>query len=259
MGLGGGLVGIGGSIIMIPLMVLCTDTNQHVIQAAAMLCNVAVGLSSCIAHLRVGSILPTMIKWLIPAALVSVLLGVAFSNSRIFEGRESYLLARLFGGYLVYVALYNAFHLYRYRKRLQNEEINEATLQITPIRSLAIGSITGFAAGLLGIGAGTVATPMQQLLLGMPIRRAMSNSAAAMVLMAFVGAVYKNLTLFEHGFTLRDSFGIAVFVFPAALIGGYIGGFLMHKLPQNLVRAVFIIILFLAAAKLLTVQPVPIE
>ena len=47
MGFGGGLVGIGGSMIMIPLMVICFGENQHLYQAVAMICNVFVG-ATCV-------------------------------------------------------------------------------------------------------------------------------------------------------------------------------------------------------------------
>jgi uncharacterized membrane protein YfcA len=47
--------------------------------------------------------------------------------------------------------------------------------------------LTGGAAGLLGSGAGSVATPMQQFFLRMPLKRAMSNSASVIVGIAWIG------------------------------------------------------------------------
>jgi uncharacterized membrane protein YfcA len=117
------------------------------------------------------------------------------------------------------------------------------------------GAVTGTAAGLLGIGAGTVATPLQQVTLKLPIRNAMSNSAMTIVCIAWLGAIYKNATLARHGIELSESLKIAVMVIPGAIAGGFIGGHLMHALPKNIVRAVFIGVCILAAIKLLTVSP----
>ena len=120
--------------------------------------------------------------------------------------------------------------------------------------SAVIGFIKGVAAVLLGIGAGTISTPLQQVILKLPIRRAMSNSAAIIVGISWIGAIYKNWTLPEHGITMVESLKIALWVIPTGLIGGYIGGHLMHRLPRNVVRILFIMILVLAIWNLLLVK-----
>ncbi len=52
MGLFGGLLGLGGSTIMIPALVMVFGENQHLYQAAAMICNFVGGfLRWC----RIGS------------------------------------------------------------------------------------------------------------------------------------------------------------------------------------------------------------
>ncbi len=118
-----------------------------------------------------------------------------------------------------------------------------------------IGMLTGLGAGLLGIGAGTISTPLQQLFLKMPIKRAMSNSAAIIMCIALIGATFKISTLYKHDIAWTEPLKIAGFIIPTAMIGGYIGGHLMHYLPKNVVRAIFIAILILAAIKMLTIKP----
>ncbi len=88
-----------------------------------------------------------------------------------------------------------------------------------------------------------------------PLRTAMSNSTATIIVMAAFGATYKNYTLGQHGIEISESLKIAGWIMPGSLIGGYIGGILMHKLSQNFIRGLFIVILLLAATKLLMVQP----
>jgi len=251
MGLGGGLVGIGGSVIMIPAMVLLTDVNQHVIQAAAMICNACVGVSSCVSHLRARTMVPRVLRAIIPAAVAGVVVGVTVSNAPIFRAEHAAWLARLFGVYLLYAAGYNLLHFQR-RRIAEPEPLEPHVVHLTPARSVVTGLMAGFCGGLLGIGAGTVSTPLQQLLMRMPMRRAMSNSAATIVVMASIGAVYKNLTLGQHGYTAADSLAIAGCMIPTVLVGGTIGGALMHKMPQQIVRAVFVAVLVIGAWKLLT-------
>jgi len=252
----GGLLGIGGSIVIIPALTILYGENQHLYQASAMICNFFVSAAAIIAHWKAESFDKTVLKWMVPLAVLGIWGGVALSNCTIFAAENSYLLARVFGAFLIYVAVYNIRHLYLHWRG------KNITLHGPPVASMAhlvlsgfCGAATGLAAGLLGIGAGTIATPLQQLLLRMPLCKAMSNSAGIIVAIAWLGAIYKNLTLAQHGLHWSSSLHIAIFVIPGSIAGGYIGGHLMHLLPRNLVRFVFILVCALAAAKLLTVCP----
>ncbi len=240
---------------MIPLLVLFFGENQHLYQAAAMICNVFVALSSLIAHIKQKTNIKSILKWMIPASLIGVFFGVRTSNLPLFSGEKSYILARLFGIYLVYVIGYNLFKIYRSKLAPPKTAPKDILRGYSPTLSGLTGMITGLCAGLLGIGAGTVSTSTQQLTMKVPLRRAMSNSAANIAVMAVLGAAYKNATLARHGIPVTESLKIAALAVPAAIVGGYIGGRLMHALPKEAVRAAFIVILILAAVKMLTVTP----
>ncbi len=265
MGLLGGLLGIGGSVVLIPTLVLVFGAaNQHLYQAAAMICIFCVAGSSLAAHRKAQSMVPGVLKRLISAALVGVVLGVTWSNSSRFSGSHSYLLTRTFGAFLVYVACYNSYRFYRERCRGQRERAMYADGAHHGLYSIFIGLLTGLGSGLLGIGAGTVVVPLQQLLLKMPLRQAISHSAATIVSIAWLGAIYKNATLGHHdlvfdalgpGPIYLSSLKIAALVFPTALLGGFAGGHLTHKLPIHWVRGVFILVVVMAAVRLLTVGP----
>jgi uncharacterized membrane protein YfcA len=254
MGVVGGMLGIGGAVFLIPALTFVFDENQHLYQAAAMICIFFVSGAALIAHRKAKAISKEVLVYLMPTAMAGVLGGVALSNCSFFEGNDDYILARIFGGFLVYVALYNALRLYRSVRQGQNLERDEPIKKPNAVMASLCGLLTGLTSGLLGIGAGTVATPTQQFFLKRPLREAMSNSAAAIVSMAWLGAIYKNATLTQHGLHFTDSLRIAVCIIPGAIIGGYLGGHLMHTLPKNIVRAVFIGVCIIAAIKLLTVS-----
>lgn len=254
MGLFGGLLGIGGSVIMIPALVFVYGENQHLYQAAAMFCNFFVGVSAALIHKKADFIMTDVVKWIVPFALVSMIFGVALSNSSLFAGKvNSYLLARVYGGFMLYVVIYNIL-------RLGTAVTGSGSFHVSNVKRSSLlaglcGALTGFPAGLLGIGGGTVCTPTQQLFLKMPFKRAISNSAATFASIALIGAVYKNLTLGQHGIDMMDSLRIAIGIIPGAIVGALVGSKYLHVLPKNLVRIVFIGVLALASYKLLTVVP----
>jgi hypothetical protein len=252
MGSFGGLLGIGGSTIMIPAMMMVFGANQHLYQAAAMLCNFFVALAAVLAHKKANALVPSALKKLIPAAVVGIIIGVTLSNTEFFAGDRSYLLSRCFGAFLIYVAVYNAFKF----RAIKASAHEEKSLQSTKLAvSVSVGLASGVGAGLLGIGAGTISTPFQQMFMKMPLKNAMSNSAAMIMSVALIGGTYKTLTLAQHGAEAIEAVKIAAIIIPTALAGGYIGGHMMHRLPVNVVRAIFIGLVIVASFKMLTATP----
>ncbi len=236
---------------MIPALVLLWGENQHLYQASAMICNFFVAASAALAHKEANVLMADVLKWLVPAAAVGVLAGVALSNSVFFAHGKSYLLARLFGIFLIYVIVYNCIRFARSISGAAARTVSDVRRSV-PLTILS-GLVTGLGAGLLGIGGGAVCVPLQQLLLKMPLRRAIANSSATIIAIAVIGALYKNLTLAGHGVEVMDSVRIAVVIIPTAIVGGFFGGRLMHALPRDVVRAAFILLAIVAAYKMLTV------
>lgn len=253
MGLFGGLLGIGGSVVMIPALVFAFGENQHLYQAAAMICNFFVGASAVVVHKKAEVLMPEVIKYLVPSAILGIVVGVAISNSAIFAGGRSYLLARVFGGFAIFVIVYNCFKFRSGRGGADGFDISG--IRRSAGLTILCGLLTGMPAGLLGIGGGVICVPAQQLLLKMPLKRAISNSAATIASAAILGAIYKNATLGQHDISVAESLRIAAVVIPGAIVGAFVGGRSMHKLPANVVRIVFILLNVAACCKLLTVAP----
>lgn len=117
----------------------------------------------------------------------------------------------------------------------------------------------GFVAGLLGIGGAPVSIPMLQRLNHLPLRVAIAVTSAAMVITSIVGAVVKNATLStltdgagqSLGLTFRDSFLLASFLAPTAVLGALAGARLAHVLPVRWVRVAFILLMIWACVEML--------
>jgi uncharacterized protein len=253
MGIFGGGLGIGGSIIMIPGLVWAFGENQHLWQASAMLCNFVVAVASVIVHHKEDMLVRDVVKVMLPTAIIGIIAGVALSNISLFSGRNSYLLARIFGWFMVYLAVYNMF-------RFGGKSGGDDGRDISHIRrsksgAIVTGAVAGVGNGLLGIGGGSIATPLQQLLLRMPLKRAMANSSAMIMGISLFGAAFKNATLSQHGISWVESVKIAAIVAPTAIVGSILGTRAMQKARKDWVRAVFIAVAILAAWRLLTVAP----
>ncbi|MEM7681210.1 MAG: sulfite exporter TauE/SafE family protein [Planctomycetota bacterium] len=266
-GLLGGLLGVGGSTIVIPGLALAFGPNQHLYQAAAMWVNLCVALAALRRHRKAGVFRREVLLWMGLAACVSILLGVGLSNLPVFTrdggGR---LLARLFAVFQAYVAVVNLRKLakevhgaHAARRAVRAGKESEAAPVRAPRtgkgRCVFTGSAMGVTAGLLGIGGGAVAVPLQQVVLRLPLRACIAHSAAVMAFSALIGATAKSLTLggaTQGAFSVRDALWLALLVAPAAMVSARGGAALTHRLPVPWVRAAFVCVLLWAAWKMWT-------
>jgi uncharacterized membrane protein YfcA len=253
-GLLGGMLGIGGSVIIIPALIFYlhqtdayTGASQHLLQAAAMICNVCIAAPSALAHWRAKAVMRSVVVILIPSALVGIFLGVTTSNSSAFARQNGVYLAMLLAGFLLYVACYNTWSFFRKPK---SEGLLHEGWAPEGWKVAVVGTPMGFVAGLLGVGGGILAVPLQQIVLKVPLRMAIANSSATILCVSAVGALYKNSTLSSHGSPITASLQLASMLVPTAILGGYLGGRLTHVLPRKMLLVVFVV--FMTTISLLT-------
>jgi hypothetical protein len=257
----GGLLGVGGSVITIPGMAILfgTGENQHLYQAAAMTANLAVAIPAARRHTKAGALNPDVLRWMLPAAILAIVLGVLASNLTLFKNETGGLwLGRILAVFLVYVVVVNIRKLMHLSAGKPRNHMDHA--KVTPIRSGSAGGVMGLAAGLLGIGGGALAVPLQQTLTKIPLRNAIANSSFVMVFSAGIGAALKLATLEEHYPPTLDAEPawqvaamLALILAPTAILGSGIGAKLTHALPVQYVRFAFVLLMIAAAYKMAAV------
>ncbi len=260
-GLLGGMLGVGGSLIMIPAMVWLlgqdrtSGYNQHLYQAAAMIVNVAVVAPAAVRH-HMNRLVVWPVVWRIAAvAAGAILVGVWLSNR--FSGPTGAVwLGRVLGVFIVYVVGLNVWKLVRPTgagtpTQAGADGFVPAATGASAWRCGVVGGVMGLAAGLLGIGGGALAVPLQQVLLKLPLKRCIANSTAVICVTAGIGAIYKNTSLPMHGLSLFTSVTLAGLLIPTAIVGGWVGARLTHVLPTRAVRGVFVVVLLVAGWRLL--------
>jgi uncharacterized membrane protein YfcA len=251
-GLLAGLLGVGGSIIMIPALTEVLGPKQHLYQAAAMIVNFCVVVPATIQHWRAGAVMGAVVRRMVPMAVVAVGVGVLASEFRVFQGQGQAYLIMLFGAFILYIAGDNVYQLAR------DKDAHPAASPFDAVRdgwkaAWWAGVPTGFLAGLLGIGGGVVCVPIQNRLLGIPLRNAIANSATTIIALSLIGAIGKNYALdaYHEDYTLGQSLTLAAALMPTAVIGSLIGSALTHRLPPRMLRAVLMLFLFAASIRMI--------
>jgi len=251
----GGLLGIGGSVIILPGLTILLSRSQgpeyqHVYNAAAMMLTVFVTAPAAWTHYRRKTILREVVKYLIPASLIGIFLGVACSNLPIFRGDGAIWLRRLLGVFLLYVMGYYLYRIFT-RWRLPDPDTAQLSRMGWVKPTAAVGLPMGYFGGLLGIGAGSFCVPLQQLVLKLPLPRAIANSAATIFVVAIFGATYKVLTLPMGMEGTQYAIKLAAVLVPTCIIGGLLGARLTYVAPRRLMRAIFCLLMLYAGVKLL--------
>lgn len=247
-GLVGGLLGLGGSIFIIPALTLALGLNQHLYQAAALAANIFVAAAATLRHRGRGTIRRDVVPTLAVAAALAAIIGVAVSN-RI----PAAPLAAIFGGYLCYTALAEFLALARRIPDVAEPSARDASRPAIA----AIGALGGFASGMLGIGGGALMVPLLRKFVRLPMRHAVASSAAAMIAACIVGATAKNATIASladsagNPLSLKQSLGLAAILAPLAAIGASLGAALVYRLPTDIVRAAFALLLAFSGIRMI--------
>lgn len=237
----GGMLGIGGSVVMIPGLVILFHSkdpeSQHLYQAAAMAVNVAVAAPAAIRHARRGTVRRDLFIILMPAALIAIVVGVLLSDHI-----PATTLRRLFAIFLLYIVVMEILKIFR---RLPDAPLDG--VRVTVPRAGAVGGAMGLVAGLLGVGGGVLAVPLAQRLCRLPMRHAIGASSAAMCITAIAGASVKITTLPQHGYDRLTAITLAMALAPTAILGAALGASLTHRLPLVWIRAALVALLLIAA------------
>ncbi len=238
----GGLLGIGGSTVMIPAMVVLLKEEQHLAAAAAMIVNAAIAIPSVTRHQRAGAVHWPLVGRLAGFGIVMIIVGVFCSNLMPEQALRS-----VFGVFLLYVVATNT------QKLIANAPEPELHHERTGwLPAGVVGSITGFAAGVLGIGGGAICVPLLQKVCQLPLRRCIAASAALMCITAGFGAFVKNWSLADlpGDLSWQRSLLLAGLLTPTAIIGGLVGATLTHVAPIKVIRLAFILLMGFASLKM---------
>ena len=237
----GGLVGLGGGVIMIPLMVGVLKLTQHQAHGTSILAIVFTGIAGGIAYFVGGNNVDVIAAVLLATtAIITSRAGAHFAHSL-----PEWKLKRSFGGFLLFVTFLMLIKPY-----LPVIHGMESGWQYVVVLLLT-GAFTGFLSGMMGVGGGTIMVPAMVLLVGFTQHMAQGSSLLAMVPIGCVGA-YTHWKLGNVKTELLPG------LIPGILIGTFSAGYFAHYLSQDTLRILFSAVLIWIGVKYLRAKkPAP--
>ena len=246
-GLIAGLLGVGGGIIIVPVLftvleAIGTDPGIAIkVAVATSLATIAfTSLSSARSHHKRGAVDYTLLKrWSVPvvAGVIVGTLVAGYAPGRVLTG--------IFGTVALLVAL-NMF-LRRNNESLRPDFPNAA------IRS-AFGFVVGLISSMMGIGGGTLSVPILTAF-GFDMRKAVGTASAIGFFIAIPGMIGYVLT----GWAVADlppwSLGyinLLAFIAIAPLTMSFapLGARIAHAIPQKALRLAFAVFLLATSVRM---------
>jgi uncharacterized membrane protein YfcA len=215
-----GLLGGGGSILMVPLLTYVAGMDAKQAIATSLLVVGVTSTVSTISHARAGRV-----QW-----RSGLLFGAAGMAGAYAGGRLGHLLpgSLLLIGFAV-MMIASAVAMLRRRTPITPAPAPHRT----PIgKALAIGVAVGLLTGIIGAGGGFVVVPTLALLAGLPMPVAVGTSLLVIAMNAMAG-------LAGQVTTLGVDWKLAAMVTAAAVVGSLVGARLTARVDADVLRAAF--------------------
>jgi uncharacterized membrane protein YfcA len=233
-GLTSGLFGVGGGIILVPILVILFKVEQKKAQATSLVVVALAAVTGAATYLLADSVAWPAVPFLIAGGLVGTWLGtVAVKKIR------DKVLKLVFGIFLVLVAV----RIFFQSLELDSTAAANVGLEFGAIYLLA-GLAMGLLSSLLGVGGGIIVIPILVTLFGFTQQLAAGTSLVVMIPLVLLGAA----RLTKVGFTNWGQ-GVRIGI-PAAVVA--VGGAALALASQAaIVQIGFALLLVLAGAQMI--------
>ena len=260
----GSLVGIGGGLVIVPVLSVLLHYDIKLAIAASLIGVIATSIAATSRYLGAGIADRRLGLQLLVATALGGLVGGL--TSRYLDGTA---LKLLFGGLLLLVAIQMASQLRLARGQVvtgsdvapppdlppdvpvsegaaagpdggfDSAYLEPSTGQVVPYRArhmapgMAVSFVAGNVSGLLGVGGGVINVPTMNVLMGVPLRVATTTSTYMLAATAATSAI-----LNAAGGTLDPLLAAPVAL--GVFVGARVGAGLSMRVSQTVIRVAFI-------------------
>ncbi len=243
-----GLLGVGGGIVIVPVLIVVAeifdisdDIAMLLVVGTSLATIIPTSISSARAHHKRGAVDFDILRGWAPAIFIGALLGGIASKSIGSNG-----LSLIFGSVALVVAINLAF--------AQTLTLAAAPPQRRITQGLVAGPI-GFVSALMGIGGGTLSVPVMSML-SVPVHRAVATASVfglAIAVPAVFGFIGGGIGVEGRppgslGFVNLPA---AIVLFSTSVLTAPYGAKLAHYLPPRRLKLAFAMFLAMSAIRML--------
>lgn len=231
----GSLVGLGGAVVIIPLLTGWARVTQHKAHVTSLVAVVFTGIVGALAYARGGAVDLWLALVVGAAATLTAIVAAAYS-----ERVPAAVLKRIFGGLLVAAALVLLLGV-----DVPGGGIGGAWRLPA---ALLLGLLSGTLTGLLGIGGGAFVVPLLVLAFGLDQHLAQGTSLAVMIPAGVAGTIV-------HWRAKRLDGRLVLVLVAGVAVGAFLGGQAALAVPERPLQVIFGVILLWTGVRYLRPAP----
>jgi uncharacterized membrane protein YfcA len=242
-----GLLGVGGGIVMVPILFqtfvfldVPASAQIHLSIGTSLAIISLTAMQSTRAHAKTGAVdFDILYRWAVPVIIGA---GLGAYVARLIP-------AETLKGFFAIVVL-----ILGLRMLIFPGAPNATARQLSRMIQALSASFIGFCSALMGIGGGTFSVPLLGFM-GRTVHQSVATSSGIGVLIAIPAAIgfiwagwgVQGLPKFSYGYVNALAFAIMI---PTTLIGAPIGARLAHKLDKRVLQLFFAAFLLLTSARM---------
>ncbi len=242
-----GLMGIGGGLVIVPMLVFCFAglgmAHEHIMHIAlgtSLASIIFTSISSFLAHHRRRAVHWDIVRRIVPGIIAGTLLGAYIASLLPTD-----LLKGFFGIFLLYVAI-----------QFLLDKKPKSTRALPGFTGMfGAGGVIGIVSSLMGIGGGTLSVPFM-VWCNITVHHAIGTASAIGFPIAIAGTVGYMLTgLHVPGL---PAYSVGYIYLPAlsgivsaSILTAPLGAKLAHWLPVTKLKRIFAVLLLAVGAKML--------
>ncbi len=242
-----GLLGIGGGLIIVPMLVFCFSLQgipeeymMHIALGTSMASIMFTSVSSFLAHHRRGAVRWLVVRRIVPGILLGTFLGTCIAARMSTDFLK---------GFFVVFLYYVAIQMLVNRKPKPSREVPGLA------GMFGVGNVIGVVSSLVGIGGGTMSVPFM-MWCNIAVHEAIGTSAAIGFPIAVAGTVGYIVNGFQVPGLPEYSLGYAYLpalfgIVAASVVTAPFGVYLAHSLPVNRLKRVFAVLLLAVGTRML--------
>lgn len=246
-GLMAGLLGVGGGIVVVPvlyhlftLLGIDESVRMHVAVGTSLATIIPTSIMSSRAHYRKGSLNPALLKQLIPGVVIGVIIGAVVSGDV-----SGHVLTTLFATVALLVALNMAF---------KKEGFSVGEQLPGKAGTGIIGLFIGTVSTMMGIGGGTLSVPVLSAF-RTPMHTAVGTGAALGLVISLPGAI--GFLINGIGVDARPPLSVGYvnliglfLIIPMTMLMAPVGARLAHAINARRLRQLFALFLMFTSLRM---------
>jgi uncharacterized membrane protein YfcA len=242
-----GLLGIGGGLVIVPMLVFCfarqgisNDVIMHLALGTSLASIMFTAVSSFRSHHQRGAVRWEVVRKIVIGIFTGTFIGTCIAAE---------IPTRYLKGFFVVFLYYVGLQMLTKKKPTPSRQIPGRAAMF------GVGNVIGVVSSLVGIGGGTLSVPFM-VWCNMPVHHAIGTSAA----IGFPIAVAGTLGYLYNGLTVQGLPELSVgYVYLPALLGivvtsvmtAPLGVRLAHSLPVDRLKRIFAVLLLVVGTRML--------